>query len=100
AEHLRPAYPENQADQREEAGNDEEKPGAALRVADPEEGKQKGVPDQGAEEAAEHGVEGGEVDAIRSPVKIEEPRLARCLGRLALVNCLADHSSDAVNENE
>ena len=100
AQHLRPAYPENEADQREEAGDDEEEPGATLRVADPKERHKKRVPDEGAEETAEHGVEGGEIDAFLAPVKIEEPGLAGSLRGFSFVDRFADHAADAVGEEE
>src|SRR6266481_5166687 len=100
AKHLRPTHPGDQADQCEYAGDDEEGPSAALRVADPEERHEKGVPDEGAREAAEHGVESGEADAFRAPVKIEEPGLAGSFGDLAEVACFADHAANAVSEKE
>jgi hypothetical protein len=98
--HLRPAHPEDEADESENAGEDKKGPGAALRVTDPEEWNEKGVPDEGAEETAEHGVEGGEVDAFRAPVKIEEPGLAGSLRGFTFIDCFSDDAADAVGEEE
>src|SRR5882724_6250191 len=98
--HLRPTHPSDQADQCEYAGDDQEGPSAALRVADPEERHEKGVPNEGAREAAEHGVESGEADAFRAPVEIEEPRLARSFRGFASVNSLADYAANAVDKEE
>src|SRR6266481_2590566 len=98
--HLRPTHPGDQADQCEYAGDDQEGPSAALRVADPEERHEKGVPNESAGEAAEHGVERGEVDAFGAPVKIEEPGLAGSFGDVAEVACFADHAANAVSEKE
>ncbi len=100
AEHLRPTHPGDQANQREDAGDDQEGPSAALRVADPEEGNEKSIPHESASEAAEHGVEGGEVDAFLVPVKIEEPGLGGSFGGFAKIACFADHAANAVSEQE
>jgi len=97
---LRPTHPGDQADQCEYAGDDQEGPSAALRVADPEERHEKGVPNESAGEAAEHGVESGKADAFRAPVKIEEPRLARSFCGFASVNSLADYAANAVDKEE
>jgi len=100
AKHLRPTHPEDETDQSEKAGEDKKWPSATLGVTNPEEGNEKGVPDEGAEETAEHCVEGGEVDALGAPVKIKEPGLAGSFGGLTRIDRFADHAADAVSEEE
>lgn len=99
--HLRPADPEDQADQCEEAGEEEENAASATLIqANPEKGNQESIPRDGGDETADHGVEGREGKAFTSPMVVTEPGLTRLGGGFVVVFRFTRGATQSVDDEE